>query len=372
MDEIRLHQILFNIIGNAIKFTSKGYINVSVYAVKTLVDNRINLIISVEDTGIGIKEDQQEKIFSAFTQQSGQSNRYYEGTGLGLAIVNGLLKKLNGDISIKSKLGKGSTFTVTLKDVKIAELSEKAFSEGENQYNLILCPCKILIVDDIDFNIKVLKRIIDSENVTFLEAKTGEEALDILLGEKPDIIFMDIRMPGINGYDVTEIIRKKEKFKNTPIIAFTASTMQDEADRINTVFDAFLQKPVFKKDIMAVLKKYLPFRYKTPEEPVTEVSSSLSAESIENLPEVIKILENQFIPEWESIKNDLIIFNIEAFNNRLSDFASNNSFRLLDQYCRELNLGLQSFDIELIEKKLSEFQEMVSKLKDIQSNYLKD
>jgi len=370
MDEVRLYQILFNIIGNAIKFTSKGYINILVYSVKTISNDLVNLVISVEDTGIGIKEDQQEKIFTAFTQQSGQSNRYYEGTGLGLAIVSGLLKKLNGEINIKSKVGKGSTFTITLKDVKVAEISEGTIAAVDNQYKIILDPCTILIVDDVEFNIRVLQRIIDSENVTFLEAKSGEEALDILIAEIPDIIFMDIRMPGINGYDATEIIKNNEKHKNIPVIAFTASTMSDEMDRIDNVFDAFLQKPVFKKDVIAVLKKFLPYKYKTPEEIQPEVNLSISTECIEKLPEVIQTLENQFLPEWGTIKNDLIIFDIENFNNRLSEFASNNSCGLLDQYCRELNQGLQSFDIEMIEKKLQEFQDLILKLKQANSENL--
>jgi PAS domain S-box-containing protein len=368
MDEIRLHQILFNLIGNAVKFTSKGYINVSAYAVKTTTNEIINLIIDIEDTGIGINEDQQEKIFTAFTQQSGQSNRYYEGTGLGLAIVTGLLKKLNGEIKLKSKVGKGSNFTITLQHVKVAEISETIVGVTENQYSIVFNPCKILIVDDVEFNIRVLERIIDSENITFLEAKSGEEALDILLSEVPDIIFMDIRMPGINGYDATEMIKNMEKFRNTPVIAFTASTMSDEVNRIHDVFDAFLQKPVFKKDIMAVMKKFLPFTYKTPDGPQLEESHSISPESAENLPEIIQGLENQFLPEWESVKNDLIIFKIEDFNTRLADFASNISCRLLDQYCRELNQGLQSFDIELIGKKLSEFTELIQKLKQISTN----
>ncbi len=368
MDEIRLHQILFNIIGNAAKFTLKGYINISAYAVKTTSDEIINLIIDIEDTGIGINEDQQEKIFTAFTQQSGQSNRYYEGTGLGLAIVTGLLKKLNGEIKLKSKVGKGSTFSITLRNVKVAENSETVISINENQQNMIFNPCKILIVDDVEFNIRVLERIIDSENITFLEAKSGEEALDILLSEKPDIIFMDIRMPGINGYDTTEIIKKNEKFKDTPVIAFTASTMNSEVDRINSIFDAFLQKPVFKKDIMAVMKKYLPYTYKTTNGPRPEENLSISPECAENLPEIIQSLENQFLPEWESVKNDLIIFKIEDFNNRLTEFASNISCILLDQYCRELNQGLQSFDIELINKKLSEFTGLIQTLKQFQMN----
>lgn len=368
MDEIRLHQILFNIIGNAAKFTLKGYINVSAYAVKTTSNEIINLRIEIEDTGIGINEDQQEKIFTAFTQQSGQSNRYYEGTGLGLAIVTGLLKKLNGEIKLKSKVGKGSTFSITLRDVKVAENSETVVSVIENQQNMIFNPCKILIVDDVEFNIRVLERIIDAENITFLEAKSGEEALDILLSEKPDIIFMDIRMPGINGYDATEIIKKNEKFKDTPVIAFTASTMNSEVDRINSIFDAFLQKPVFKKDIMAVMKKYLPYTYKTTNGPRLEENLPISPECAENLPEIIQSLENQFLPEWESVKNDLMIFKIEDFNNRLTDFASNISCMLLDQYCRELNQGLQSFDIELISKKLSEFTGLIQTLKQFQMN----
>lgn len=366
MDEIRFYQILFNIVGNAIKFTPKGYINVSVYATKTISNNLINLIINVEDTGIGIKEDQQEKIFTAFTQQSGQSNRYYEGTGLGLAIVCGLLKKLNGEIKIKSKVGKGSTFTITIKDVKVAEITEKTITANESKYNLILDPCTILIVDDVDFNIQVLKRIIGFENVTYLEAKSGEHALEILHSENPDIIFMDIRMPGINGYDVTEIIKNNENHKKIPVIAFTASTMSDEKDRIENIFDSFLQKPVFKKDVMNVLKRFLPYKYKMPEKIESdEVHKAISPECLANLPDVIQTLENEFLTEWNSIKNDLIIFDIEDFNSRLLEYASNNSCGFLDTYCRELNQGLLTFDIELIEKKLSEFPGLISKLKSL-------
>lgn len=368
MDEIRFYQILFNVIDNAVKFTAKGYINVSVYTTNTTSNDLINLIVSIEDTGIGIKEDQQEKIFKAFTQQSGQSNRYFEGTGLGLAIVSGLLKKLDGEIKIRSKIGRGSTFTITFNDVKIAEISEKSIKAVENKYNIILEPCKIMIVDDVEFNIRVLRRIIDSENVTFIEAASGEQALDILHSEKPDIIFMDIRMPGINGYDVTEIIKSEERHKNTPVIAFTASTMSEEIDRIDNVFDAFLQKPVFKKDVMIVLKKFLPYKYKSIEKQDIEVIPEAMFVAVENLPEVIQGLENQFLKEWESIKNDLIIFDIENFNNRLSDFASNNSCGLLDKYCRELNQGLQTFDIELIENKLTEFPTIISKLKSMNSD----
>jgi len=366
MDEIRFYQILFNIIGNAVKYTPKGFIHVSAFATKTMSENRINLVFNIEDTGIGIREDQQERIFTAFTQQSGQSNRYYEGTGLGLTIVNGLLKRLNGEIKLKSKVGKGSNFTITFKDVLIADITNQTISENENQYLQIIDSCKILIVDDVDFNIQVLKRIVYSEGITFLEAKDGEQALDILQTEDPDIIFMDIRMPGMNGYDVTEMIKNNEKHKNIPVIAFTASTMEEDMDRIYSIFDAFLQKPVFKKDVMAVMAKFLPHKYKKADKPIIEEIQELNnPECMDNLPEIMLILDSEFLPEWERIKNDLIIFDIEEFNNKLSDFSVDHSCGILNKFCAELNSGLQSFDIEMIKIKLSEFPEVILKLKSI-------
>jgi CheY-like chemotaxis protein len=364
MDEIRFYQILFNVIGNAVKYTPKGFIHVSAFATKTSASNLINLVINVEDTGIGIQEDQQELIFSAFTQQSGQSNRYYEGTGLGLSIVSGLLKRMNGEIKIKSKVGKGSTFTITFKDVQIAEDVEQSAHSTDIQQLQIIDSCKILIVDDVDFNIQVLKRIIFSEGITFLEAKDGEQALNILQTEKPDLIFMDIRMPGLNGYDVTEIIKKDDNLKDIPVIAFTASTMSDETERLKSTFDAFLQKPVFKKDVMAVMSKFLPHKYKKVDQPIVIDFLDLNSfENPETLPEIVHQLETNFLNKWNRIKDDLIIFEIEEFNNQLISFASEHSSRILDHFCTDLSQGLQSFDIEMIKNKLIEFPILINKLK---------
>lgn len=367
MDEIRFYQILFNIISNAVKFTGNGYIQVSVMTTPSLSDNSINLIVSIEDTGIGINDDQQELIFQAFTQQSGQSNRHYEGTGLGLSIVSGLLKKLNGEVKLQSKAGRGSNFTLTFKDVRIADLEEQTKTTIESKQKLVLNPCKILIVDDVNYNIEVLKRLIDSEQVTFLEAVDGEQSLDILKTEIPDIIFMDIRMPGMSGYSVTEIIKKDSQLCKIPVVAFTASTMEDEKDRIDGLFDAFLQKPVFKKDVQDVLTRFLPHQFEIQEK--TEIEKNASAISdncLESLPEVLQTLENIYMKEWEKIKDDLILYDIKDFNKRLSDFAAENECKTLSQYCQELNFGLQSFDIEMIKNKIAEFPWTISKL----SSYL--
>ena len=364
MDEVRFYQILFNLVGNSIKFTSKGYIHVSVSAVKTSDPNAINLFVNVEDTGIGIKEDQQENVFKAFTQQSGQSNRYYEGTGLGLTIVGGLLKKLNGEISLQSEVGRGSKFTINFKDVKIAEVSAEEDQQTKELNNFTLEPCKILIVDDLKFNILVLKRIIEFKNVTFFEAENGEQAIEMMETEQPDIVFMDIRMPGMNGYDATEVIKNNEDWKDIPVVAFTASIMNDELDRIHALFDEYLQKPVFRKDVFGVLKRFLPYRYLDEvETEVIKEEVKLSGECIAVLPEVISNLEGDFLPEWIKIKDDLIIYEIENFSKNLSAFAFKKSCGVLDEYCKELDMAIQSFDIELIEKQLSGFDMVISDLK---------
>lgn len=364
MDEVRFHQILFNIIGNAIKFTAKGYIHVSIWHTPTLIENEINLMISIEDTGIGIKEDQQEHIFKAFTQQSGQSNRHHEGTGLGLSIVSGLLKSLNADIKLKSSPGKGAFFTLNFQTVKVSETVDSLKGKKTEQKKLVLNSGKILIVDDVPFNIIVLKRIIDSDNVTFLEAENGEQALDILSAEVPDIIFMDIFMPGISGYATTEIIKKDARLKLTPVVAFTASTMSTDRDRINNLFDAFLQKPALRKDVYGVLKKFLPNNFDeihpvVIKEELLEITEACK----EKVPVILETIQNEFIPHWEKVKDDLIIFEIEEFYNQLNSFSKEKGCGFFNNYCVELNLGLQSFDINAIRQKLAEFPDVIERLK---------
>lgn len=367
MDELRFYQVLFNLVSNAVKFTEKGYINVSAKATQKESEDKINLIVTVEDTGIGIKKEQQKVIFESFTQQSGQSTRDFEGTGLGLAIVSGLLQKLNGSINLKSEPGKGSVFTLTFFNVKV-DTTEHPHHEASQGGKLIrLEPCTIMIVDDIDYNILVLKNLIGTNEVKFIEAKDGTEAMAKLKDYTPDLIFMDIRMPGLSGFDVTEIIRNDKKHAGTPIVAFTASTMNDQNEKINQTFDAYLQKPIFKKDVETVLKKFLPYTHINIDEAQTkdtphEINTNFSSELIEDLPQVLDQLKHLFRKKWDQIKDNLVIYEIETFKNELEEMAFQHSCSPVLQYCAELDTGLKSFDIELIEKKLSEFPSLIEKL----------
>jgi signal transduction histidine kinase/CheY-like chemotaxis protein len=365
MDELRFYQIIFNLVSNAIKFTSNGHIHISAHAKKTEKTDEVNLVILVEDTGIGIKESHQKSIFENFKQQNGQDNKDFEGTGLGLAIVKGLLKKLNGTISIKSKPGKGSVFTLTFFHVKVNfdEITRvETFRVGAK---MKLAPCIIMIVDDISYNILVLKQLINSEDTLFIEAKDGTDALAKLKTEKPDIIFMDIRMPGINGFDATELIKQDKELKNIPVIAFTGSTLKDHNSRINNLFDGFLQKPVFKKDLEAVLKRFLKFSYAEEDseiKPVEEIHQEISAGCLKALPKVLEESRNYFWQKWEELKNSLVIFEIKSFNDELKKMASGYSCNPILNYCEELEKGIESIDIELIKRKLDEFPKLIENM----------
>jgi CheY-like chemotaxis protein len=364
-DELRFYQILFNLISNAVKFTSQGYIHVSSNAVGADKENEINLYITIEDTGIGIPPDQQKIIFESFKQQSGQNTRNFEGTGLGLAIVSGLLDKLNGTITLKSKPGKGSLFTVAFHNVKMAKPDSRNPEIKETILQYKLEPCKIMIVDDISFNIVVLKKLINSDQVEYIEMHNGSEALARLKTDKPDLIFMDIRMPGMSGYDVAEIIREDPLLGKIPLIAFTASVIRDNHDRIDELFDGFLQKPVFKKDVDAILTRFLQYSAevrKTEAEGEDSPVDELPPEMRQVLPELIRDLETTHYENWLKIRDVLVIYEIEDFNNHLYETAFQYSCKMLTRYCKELEMGLQSFDIEIIGKKIREFPELIKTL----------
>jgi PAS domain S-box-containing protein len=372
MDEVRLHQILFNLVGNAIKFTESGYIHIVARAEKAKNPKCVNLKIQVEDTGIGIKEDQKERIFEAFSQQSGQSNRKYEGTGLGLAITRRLVEKLDGNIGVESKVGKGSTFTIELKDVEVVKnLSDDPFAIEEDDSNIVFAPSTVLLVDDIDYNIMIIKSMVEDKNIRFIEANSGEEALELLEKERPDMIFMDLRMGGISGFQTTEILKNDPRTSEIPVVAFTASVMQNTIAKIKGNFDGFLRKPVQKKQVIGMMKKFLEYKYELK----TDANNSNAKKTLSNneinlevIPEVLDILSNDFIPKWKEVKDDLMIFEIEGFVNELEERVRIYSCPTLTEYCEELKAGIEGFDVDEIEKKLHEFPDLINKLRKLIEN----
>lgn len=243
-DPVKLNQILLNLTGNAIKFTEKGKIKVSIFP-KQIDEGMVNIEFSVKDTGIGIPEDRLDKIFESFTQAESNTSRKYGGTGLGLTISKQLIQLQNGDIQVESKPGEGSTFTFQIpfqigkeKDIHV---KQSALIDRK------LKNLKILLVEDNEFNsiveIEKLKNLI--ENVQIEIAITGKEAVNKVFSENYDLILMDIEMLEMNGYEAARHIRDMDSPKNEiPIIAMTAKAMKND---IQKCFDAgmneFISKP---------------------------------------------------------------------------------------------------------------------------------
>jgi len=232
LDESRLRQVMFNLIGNAIKFTEDGYIHI--YTVMRGInheDNTVDILIGVEDTGIGIKAESQEKIFDAFIQQDGQSTKHYGGTGLGLTISRRLVEMMGGKILLDSEKGKGSVFKIFLNNIPIS-YGEIVGRHGTDIVfdDILFAESDIIIVDDIESNREIIRAMLNFPTLRIYEASNGEEAVRLAFEVKPDLIIMDIRMPVIDGFAATECIRSNDETKDIPIIAFTASHFQLSAE----------------------------------------------------------------------------------------------------------------------------------------------
>ena len=270
VDPVRLRQILINLLGNSVKFTKKGEIEMKVDVFKIDELNKmIDLNFSVRDTGIGISKENMKKIFEAFSQEDASTSRRYGGTGLGLAISNRLLSLMETKLEVESELGKGSTFFFKLTNLKFLKQdkldnstnvsTDEDITKLENTY-IDQRSKIILIVDDVDINLKLAKNMIRQifPNGIIVLAANGIQAVEEFKKQKPDIIFMDIQMTEMNGFEATIEIRKLEKDKRTPIIALTAGTVKEEVEKcFQAGMDDYVSKPIIKKRFEEILQKWV-------------------------------------------------------------------------------------------------------------------
>ncbi|HKO77351.1 MAG TPA: PAS domain S-box protein, partial [Flavobacterium sp.] len=264
-DSIRLKQILVNLISNALKFTSFGHIHLDVEQVKG-GKKSTTIKFSIKDTGIGIKQYNQKKIFNSFVQEDSATSRKFGGTGLGLAISNLLLELMSSNLQLKSKYGDGSDFfffvkfkkAEPLKDTFVELMPHKAIPRIPSTNNLDAL--RILIVEDNKINMflakTLVKRIIP--NAIILEAIDGQEGVEQFEINNPDLILMDIQMPIKNGYDATIEIRSHKKGDKIPIIALTAGIMVGEKDKcLEFGMNDYVSKPIIEDDLDVILHKWL-------------------------------------------------------------------------------------------------------------------
>lgn len=267
-DSLRIRQVLINIMNNAIKFTDKGSVTVQVQA-KQREGKRVQLDFSVKDTGQGIKKQDLEHLFNAFTQVDLKKNRGKEGTGLGLAISRQLVELMGGTLLVESEYGKGSEFYFTLWEGieseenigDFGEVKEQAGDAGKDMFTFTLPDATILLVDDNEINREVAQALLEPFEMKIDVVSNGKEALDLVQQNHYDLVFMDHYMPVMDGVEATRRIRslEGEYYQNLPILALTADAVQGVKEEFLAAgMNDFVSKPIAMKDITSALTRWIP------------------------------------------------------------------------------------------------------------------
>jgi len=366
LDEIRLRQILFNLVGNAIKFTKKGSIKLSfIQLAKT--KNTIDLQITVEDTGIGIPKDQQTEIFKAFKQQTGQSTRKYGGTGLGLTISKKLIESMNGTISVESEVGVFTKFTVVLNKVKIAD-SAKNIREYNitEKYKIVFEKANILVIDRIKENRDLISENFSNTLINIIHAGNAKESISKIKGNKISLIILDISINELENCKIGDLTEYLASLK-IPLIAMSTSVINNKSCRMNIHFEGFLSKPMKRADLISMVSKFIKhkkIRKKTLE--INTKKQEIQLQNIQqqaNFKEIIEKFDEQLLPLWEKASRDELSDDIEHFTKKLKLMAEKYNIEILIIFANNLLDYLNSFDLEEMTKSLNRFPDIIKKIK---------
>lgn len=257
-DPLRLKQILINLSNNAVKFTSQGHITLSM-DLKQELENHIMVQFAVQDTGIGMSEEQLSNIFQSFIQADTSTTRKYGGTGLGLAICKQLTELMDGEIWVESLPKQGSTFYFTLK-IGVSDEQEFYHSLRETESNASenIIGRRILLVEDNSVNQLVARKILEKAGLVIDIANHGQEAIDKLLEQDYDAVLMDVQMPVMSGLEATQIIRQQEKYDHLPVIAMTSNAMSGDKEKcLSAGMNAYTTKPFKPKELIDTLSQWI-------------------------------------------------------------------------------------------------------------------
>jgi signal transduction histidine kinase len=260
LDRVRLRQILANLVGNAVKFTDQGSIELHIRWEDQVPGELLTLLIEVEDTGVGIPPDRLEVIFNPFVQAGAHPDRECQGSGLGLAIVKRLTERMGGSVTVTSGLARGSHFRLRFPDIAISAClpaAEQLMRTVATNFNC-LRPATVLGVDDDETNRQLLQAMLSGSHHRLLLASNGREAIEMARQAKPDLILLDVRMPKMDGRQVLQALRKISALELTPVIAITASSLIAEENQIKALFNGCLQKPFSSQDLFNELARFLP------------------------------------------------------------------------------------------------------------------
>ena len=349
-DNARVKQIILNILTNAVKYTKEGYVSFTVSSI--IKDNVCRLIISVEDSGIGIKQESISKLFSKFERLNVEKQLTIEGTGLGLAITKKLLDIMNGTIIVQSVFGKGSKFTISL-DQRIVSMDIPLKKEPAMVESTIIDAngAKLLIVDDNEMNIKVAMTLLKKYHFDISYTNSGLGCIAKTKEKEYDMIFLDDMMPRMSGKQTLAKLKENPDFK-TPVIALTANAISGmKEDYLATGFDDYLSKPIEKKELERIIKEFiLKDNKKNMNTDTSTTTKSIITEEPKN--NILVIDDNIYTSKI--LENTLSDFKVEAFNTPSIKEAISNVLQ-------------NDYKVIFIDKEIKEksYKEIIDELKSI-------
>lgn len=366
-DKHRLNQILINLLGNSIKFTANGKVELKV-SLLDVVDQVCHIEFRISDTGIGISQEKLQSIFDRFSQAEVSTTRKFGGTGLGLSITKELVEIQNGKIRVESKENEGTTFVFVI-PFKINQTNEKiVYVKGEVEL-LDLSPKKILLCEDNELNQKLILSIFKSTPYTILIANNGQEGLDLLAKNTFDLVFMDLQMPIMDGFETTKNIRENLKLQ-MPIIALTANSLIYEKEIcLKLGMNDFLTKPFTKKELFEVLNRtFTGNSISIPSKPNEETISLTSlkefiGEDTEQLNEIINSFQEQLEKFLSSIEG---LFLEKKFQEiRLYAHKMKTSFGMFSISTEELVKIESTDDEDFVSNGITIFKPLLDQIEDI-------
>ncbi|MCL2155236.1 MAG: ATP-binding protein [Leptospirales bacterium] len=350
-DDGKLRQILINLIGNAVKFTESGGVAFRIGTDRhsnqpSTDDNLINIIVEIEDSGLGIPEQDMKNIFEPFLQSD--AGLKIGGTGLGLPLAKKFIELLGGDITVRSEINVGTCFRLTIpveialeNSIKAEKIETTAKVIGLKDVEL---PIRVLVVDDIELNRLLVCNILEPMGFEINEAENGQQAIEIYREWQPHVILMDMRMPVMDGYEAIRLIKSDESGKKTLVISVTASAFEDNKDEVMaTGTDDYLRKPFREYELLSLLSKHLGIQYiyednnnPKEDEEINRENKELKDLPKEMIQEILSSVESGDIVKLRELIDDL-----EKINKDAAD---------------ELRVLAESYDYEKIQDWLKEYK----------------
>ena len=361
LDETRIRQILINLIGNAIKFTLEGRVTVSVYKIFNQDRTKVKLVFSVQDTGIGIPENECEHIFKPFEQQTGLDTNKYGGTGLGLAITKRLVEMMRGQITVDSEVGVGSLFRVTFEEINVSANSPS--NAATEELSIHLQPSAILLIDADAACRQNIHAFLSQYPVTIHETSQAEEALFLLSQHPVNLIMLDNETLCDQESDLLNVIQSREAWSGIPVIAMVSSPPTEQWQTLNAGYADVLSKPLKQKILLETLDKHLgAFKQKKEQMILFETEESKGQADKHQPGELIQVMLETMKPLWEELQKGLIINQAEDFGKQIQETGQiyRNSV-LIDWGCRLVQQA-QQFDVANLPETIREFEEILNSL----------